>query len=303
MLNAARFLLVCFALLLAGVPEAFAHAPQNRVWKNFAPGPGPALENALQVAETHLENLSLYDWNASGSTVWTHFDPEGLYIKHRQPERKKSKNETPQQSAKLDREHADKYVKFWDNYKKSYDKMSKSKEGRKTLDYLENSKIEIEIGPSIVENGLSNTGSGKPGVTRVESSEKAGDYKVQVSLDTGMMSGNIFGTTNSRGEAITESTQWLTVPHELQHATEYEAGIKAGTPRHAVADPLNTGVVMPSDSKDRVNQQPESRAVRFSNIVAKESGQKAIQTQYGDPRSGGLYFHVESPLGTRTDLE
>jgi len=77
-LNTARFLILTALLFVAGLLDAGASIPKTRVGDFFDRAPVLAAPESLQVAELHLENLSLYDWNASGSTLWTHFDPEGL---------------------------------------------------------------------------------------------------------------------------------------------------------------------------------------------------------------------------------
>jgi hypothetical protein len=83
-IHALRLLFLLLALLWAGLPEASAYATrglENRVWKNFDLPAQTALDDALQVLEPQQEIwVLLYD-PASGSTVWTHFDPEGLQKK------------------------------------------------------------------------------------------------------------------------------------------------------------------------------------------------------------------------------
>jgi hypothetical protein len=75
--NALRLLLL-LVLLLAGAPDVWANAPENRVWENFGTGPETALAKELQAVKAQQEIWVLIYDPASGSTVWTKFDPEGL---------------------------------------------------------------------------------------------------------------------------------------------------------------------------------------------------------------------------------
>jgi hypothetical protein len=80
-IHALRLLFLLLALLWAGLPEAFAYATrglENRVWKNFDLPAQTALDDALQVLEPQQEIWVLIYDPASGSTVWTKFDPLGL---------------------------------------------------------------------------------------------------------------------------------------------------------------------------------------------------------------------------------
>jgi len=165
--------------------------------------------------------------------------------------------------------------------------------------------VEIEVGPSMLdENGRSNTSSSRPGLAKPQPGDKMGEMKVQLILDTSELSGNIFGSLTTSGKPLTESIKWQIVPHEFYHAVEYEADITSGKPRQLIPDLLSSGTVVKNDSSVRSKEAYESRAVRFSNIMAKEAGQKAMQEFYGNLRDiTGIHFQVNSPLGTRRDLE
>jgi hypothetical protein len=77
-LNPARLLIIAALLFLAGLVDAGAAFSKNRVWKNFDLPAVSRTDFALQLPEPQQESwLLIYD-PASGSTVWSKFDPEGL---------------------------------------------------------------------------------------------------------------------------------------------------------------------------------------------------------------------------------